>query len=265
MKVPVPADTGYKSPSYLPEASSRNAQGIESRRSFALPEGHLEVSDPDHAFVDMKEGMSYTVSNHGCTTKDYRVVIRDDERNVELSREKLSLKGGEEYTGTAYSSSRMYVKDGSKSVTIYVLYDEEDWNSSSVEPQRIKTVVALEEIYGQALPPMNDNSSNDIPPAPAIIENAPRPTKTPAPFPVPTPLPTETAEPKATETPLPTSMPTPTPTPSAHPEPEEIEKERDSSFPWWIPVAGLGAAALCLLIFLFLLWKKKDEDEEDRS
>ncbi|MBR2802893.1 MAG: hypothetical protein IKE21_10010 [Erysipelotrichaceae bacterium] len=267
VKVPIPADTGQEAPSYLLEASSRGLQEIESRRSFTLPAGHLEVSDLDHTFIDMKEGMTYTISNHGCTTKDYEIVIRDDERGLELSREKLSLKGGEEYNGTAVSPSGMYIKDGSKSVTIYVLYEGEDWDSSTVEPQRIKTVVTLEEIYGQPLPPMDNSNSNDVPPAPAIIENTPRPTKTPAPFPVPTVVPSETPEPAVTETPLPTAAPTPTPTPapSAQPGAEEIEKEKVNGFPWWIVGVGLTAAIGCLLIFLFLLWKKKDEDEEDRS
>jgi len=257
---------------YTLEISSRENTEVESRVSCTIPGGHLEAT-VDHLFENMQEELSYRVTNFGYTEKTFEVVVRDEERGVEISREKFTLKGGKTAEGAAVSPSGMYAKDGCKNATIYVLFDGEEYDSPTVDTSRIKSVIPLEEVCGQTPPVIkpnsepekpSDNSGNVTPtPTPNVIHVTPQPTRTPASTPAPT------AEPTVT----PTTRPAPTkdtntekPEPGTTAEPElpdngETRKEKGSWLPWLLLIpllAGVG-----LIRFIILLWKRRKEEEEE--
>ncbi|MDO4521013.1 MAG: hypothetical protein Q4B44_05170, partial [Erysipelotrichaceae bacterium] len=130
---------------------SKDNKETDSRIRVTVPGGHLEAG-VDHVFEDMQEKLLYSVTNYGYTEKDFEVVVRDEDNNREIIREKHTLKGGESAEGACISEKGMYSKEGCTNVTIYVLFEGEDYDSPTVEPNRIRSVVPLEEIYGQPLP-----------------------------------------------------------------------------------------------------------------
>lgn len=149
--VRLPDDPGSEELVYTFDIISSHSNESESRISVTVPGGHLEAA-VDHVFEDMQEKLLYSVTNYGYTEKEFEVVVRDEDNNREVSREKRSLKGGEVYDGAAISERGMYSREGCTNATIYVLFDGEEYDSPTVEANRIKSVVPLEEIYGQPLP-----------------------------------------------------------------------------------------------------------------
>lgn len=157
--ITLPEDPGRQELVYTLDVISKDNKETDSRIRVTVPGGHLEAA-VDHIFEDMKEQLIYSVTNYGYTEKDFEVVVRDEDNNREITREKYTLKGGESYEGACVSKKGMYAREGCTNATIYVLYEGEDYDSPSVEPNRIKSVVPLEEIYGQPLPVMNQSDSN---------------------------------------------------------------------------------------------------------
>lgn len=228
---------GQEELAYTLEISSRENTEVESRVSCTIPGGHLEAT-VDHLFENMQEELSYRVTNYGYTEKTFEVVVRDEERGVEISREKFTIKGGKTAEGVAVSPSGMYAKDGCKNATIYVLFDGEEYDSPTVDTSRIKSVIPLEKVYGQTPPVIkpngepekpSDNSGNVTPttrPAPTKDTNTEKPE------------PGTTAEPEL-------------------PDNGETRKEKGSWLPWLLLIpllAGVG-----LIWFIILLWKRRKE------
>ena len=152
VKIPIPSDTGEEEINCTLECTSRETKFIESRIDVTIPGGDLSAT-VDHYFEDMQEKLVYSVVNDGYTTKKFTVLVRDEDRGVEISRETFALKGGETCDGAAVAPSGMYVRDGcEKNVTLYVLFGGEDYDSATVDASRIKSVVPLEEVYGQTPP-----------------------------------------------------------------------------------------------------------------
>lgn len=172
----LPQDPGMEEHVYTLEITTRDTGDIESRLNVTAPGGHLEAA-VDHIFEDMQEKMTYTVTNYGYTEKEFEVVVRDEDNNREISREKHSLKGGEVYNGETSSEKGMYVREGCTNVTIYVLFDGEDFDSPTVQANRICSAVPLEEIYGQPLPQIRTNESEKEPEEPEKPENDRTPEK----------------------------------------------------------------------------------------
>ncbi|MCR4949862.1 MAG: hypothetical protein K6A40_00915 [Solobacterium sp.] len=159
--IPIPKDPGSEPLTFHLEATSRESGAIESVWNLTIPGGHLEAS-VDHLFENLQEELSYKVTNYGYTDKTFEVLVRDEERGVEISREKFSLKGGETCEGAAVSKEGMYVREGCKNATIYVLFEGEDYDSDTVEPNRIRSVIPLDEIYGQKIPSLTHSNPDGI-------------------------------------------------------------------------------------------------------
>ncbi len=281
----LPEDSGSEELVYTFEVTSRDSGDIESRLSVTVPGGHLEAN-ADHIFENLQEKMIYSVTNYGYTEKEFEIIVRDEDNNREVSRETLKLKGGTTCNGTAVSPKGMYVKEGCSNVTLYVLFEGEDFDSPSVQPNRICSVIPLEEIYGQPLPAVKpDNSSNQtdetvpvpetVPVNPVIVpdtENIPAKTET---------VPEEETDQDSQKNPdgqsdeengggkdsdeADDTVRKNDDDITQHSEPEETapDDSRHTSmtfFPWYIPVLIIIIAGV---LFWFILGRKRKEEEEE--
>ncbi|MBR3359225.1 MAG: hypothetical protein IKG46_15535 [Solobacterium sp.] len=196
-----------KEPLKIPvSVSTHSGSTPDSRYTAELGMGHLSTLI-EHEYIEGTEQMTYTVTNWGFTNKSYKVVVRDEEQGRTLSEETVDIHYGQELRRSYSSSSGLFVKDGIKKLTLYILFGDETIEDDIPSTRKL-TIVPLDEIYGQDFKAPNE-----------IDEPEPTPTPTPTPTPKPTPTPTPTPTPKPTPTPVPGPTPTPAPAPKPNPSP----------------------------------------------
>ncbi|MDO5108985.1 MAG: hypothetical protein Q4D59_03530 [Erysipelotrichaceae bacterium] len=183
--------SGYgndKEPMKFPVAVSTHTGNIpDSRYTAELGMGHLSTFI-EHEYIDGKEQITYHVKNYGFTNKFYRVVVRDEEADRTLYNEYWEIQYTQERINSFSSSSGLFVKDGIKKLTLYILLDGETIEDDIPSVRKL-TVVPLDEIYGQEINNINDENGEEPTPTPTPAP-APSPSAAPAPTPTPEPAPT---------------------------------------------------------------------------
>ncbi len=140
--------------SYRFEVSTRDDQEPESSLTVAVDPGHLEVAGTTHTFVLGRESIAYKIKNYGYSEKPFRLVVRDDARDVTLFEKTDTVMSGGTYTGSYDARQDLFVREGCENVTMYILFGDEQPGDPDISVNRTFSIVPLEEIYGQSMDPL---------------------------------------------------------------------------------------------------------------
>lgn len=130
------------------EISSREDGSPESRITLAADPGYFTVKTW-HSFKFGEEQIRYQITNHGYLEKKAHIIVKDEARNVILEDRTVTAEVDWVYDSRYKSESGLFVKDGCQNVTIYILTEDETLESEGISLNRIKSIVPLQEIYGQ--------------------------------------------------------------------------------------------------------------------
>ncbi len=134
--------------SYTFEISSREDGLSDSRISVEVDPGYLEAK-MWHSYRHGTEQIRYQIVNHGYLRKNATMLVRDDANETVLDEWTVPYDAGEKRDSEYSAKSGLFVSDGAEDVTLYVLLDGEQPGDEGISLNRIKSVVPLEEIYGQ--------------------------------------------------------------------------------------------------------------------
>ena len=131
------------------ELTTRDDLQPESRISVPVEPGSLEVT-MKHVFRYRQEGIEYNIRNQGYSEKSYRIVAVDEARGVVLFEKQNTLFGGWGDHNTYSPQAAVFSQEGCENVTLYVLLDGEEPGDPGISPNRVFSIVPLEEIYAQS-------------------------------------------------------------------------------------------------------------------
>ncbi|MBQ9828037.1 MAG: hypothetical protein IJM62_05080 [Lachnospiraceae bacterium] len=148
VELPLPKNPGTEPFTFEIEVSEREDRAPQSRGTVTVGIGHLE-GFVEHIYEDRQEKLVYRVDNYGFSDKEVTILVRDEDRDVEISREVITIENNSTYEDAVVAPKGLFSLDGCTNVTIYVLFDGETEDSTGLTAGRMLSVEPLDKAYAK--------------------------------------------------------------------------------------------------------------------